>query len=106
MNSQDTLNNKIYDGIIDYKHDKACAGLNCKNNNIRLFHMSVTIGSAFLCDDCKSSLEKIGWNLKLIYDMGKMVVEKEDSKRRYETENNATEMKVSKDARCSSRILL
>lgn len=63
MSSHSDSNNKIYDKIIDYKHDKTCSGLNCKDSNTHLYLMSMTIGSSFLCDDCKRSLEHDGWIL-------------------------------------------
>jgi hypothetical protein len=62
-NTEINPNNKIYDESVGNKHKKACAGLKCKNNTIQLFQMSFAIGSSFLCDRCKRSLEHDGWIL-------------------------------------------
>ena len=56
-------NNKKYRDMIGYKHDKACIGINCTNKNTNLFQISISHFYAYLCNNCKISLEQDGWIL-------------------------------------------
>ena len=97
MNSQSSSNNDVYSEQTEYK-DKSCIGLRCSNSKGYLYHISLTIGSSFLCADCKKSVEQIGWTLQRIEYADDKKVERQNSNRQLEIKNGDTNIKgINKD---------
>jgi len=102
---QSDPSNSIYNDIIDYK-DKTCAGSKCKNSKTYLFQMSLTIGSSFLCEDCKRDVNEIGWTLQRIEYVDDKKVEKQNSNRQNDIKNSYPNIKrTNKGNRSNSKTL-
>src|SRR4051812_8114169 len=86
-----TSNNNTYDDKEDYKA-KPCFGLNCNNRKTYLYNLSLTIGSSFLCTDCKRSVERAGWTLQRI-EYEDLKAKKQNSNRQLEIKNGVTNIK-------------
>ena len=106
MNSQSSSNNDVYSEHKEYK-DKTCAGLKCNNSKTYLYQISFTIGSSFLCNGCKISIERAGWTVERTGYADNMEEEKESSNRKIEIKNDVTNIKrINQDNRISSINLL
>ena len=95
-------NNNIYNNKVYYK-DKTCAGSKCDNTDTHLYQMSLAIGYSFLCNNCKRSVEKIGYILNIKTDTDNVVAQKENFKGQSKTINDrAKRQKRSSNSRSSS----
>jgi hypothetical protein len=80
MNAQCSSNNNVFGELTGYK-DKPCVGLACDNRKTYQYHISFTIGSSFLCADCKRSVERAGWITERIESQGNVEEAKQNSNR-------------------------
>jgi hypothetical protein len=98
-------NNNIYHDKEDYK-DKSCTGSICKNTDTHLYQISLILGSSFLCNNCKSSIENIGCILNIKPD-NYLDAGKENFKGRFKStlDDHAKRRKKSSNSRRSSMTL-
>ena len=106
MNSQRSSNIDVCSEQTEYK-DKPCGGLKCDNSKTYLYQISLTIGSSFLCTDCKRSIERSGWTLQRIEYADNMRAKNQNLNSDFGIKNNVTNIKrINKDNRNSSKSLI
>jgi hypothetical protein len=100
-------NNDVYNERTEYKGKSCCIGLRCnKKSKAHLYQISLTIGSSYLCTDCKKSVEQIGCTLQTLEYSGNLKEEKKSSNRQLEIKNDVTNIKrINKGNRSSSKTL-
>jgi hypothetical protein len=96
-NNPSVSNNEVYSEQTEYK-DRLCIGLRCKKSKTYLYQLSLTIGSYFLCTDCKRSVERAGWITERIASEYGIDKEKQNSNRQLKVKDDFKNIKrIKKD---------